>query len=150
MYLNKTTAEFENWQDIRWRVSRISDEYLAPDIKKPKNLDEVPRTTLPANNHWTAKIEHESEIYSKYAVESGMDLEITIQKAYFPGWLYLVNGKQQLPRLSGGLPVLVVNKGSNVVELIFRNTPVRIISNIISLVSTIGVLYFYYGRKTYS
>ena len=39
--LPKTAADYTNENALKWTVSRISDEYLPPDFKKPKNEIDV-------------------------------------------------------------------------------------------------------------
>lgn len=41
--LSKTAADYTNENALRWTVSKISDEYLPPNFKKPKSKNDVNR-----------------------------------------------------------------------------------------------------------
>jgi hypothetical protein len=41
--LQKTAIDYTNENALKWTVSKISDEYLPPDFKKPKNEIDVYR-----------------------------------------------------------------------------------------------------------
>jgi hypothetical protein len=116
---------FENREDLRFRVSKISDEYLPPQIKRPVSENDIVRGTIVQGQDIRVESEYESSTYNKYPVIAPKTTEIVIQKAYFPGFRYLVNGKVQKPVLVDGLPHLTVPEGRSVVEIFFDNTPVR-------------------------
>lgn len=145
----RSAADFESEDELKFRVSRISDEYLPPEIERPLYTEAVVPKTIDSDDGLKINQEVDTGIYARYLINANQGREIRINRAYFPGWQYLVNGKEIKPRLQQGLPYLKVPDGENVVELLFRNTPVRTIANMISLVS-IGVLLIIYDKKTFS
>ena len=145
----RPTAEFASMSDLRWRVSKISDEYLPKEVKRPNMESDIVHNTIPFDIDLKTKTEVDIGTYVRYTIESSHDKEVTIQKAFFPGWHYKVNGQNTFLRLDNGLPVLAFKKGTNVVELFFENTGVRLIGNTVSFLSAFALLYFY-GRKTIS
>lgn len=144
----KSSAEFETIYDLRWRTSKISDEYLPQEFIKPTHEDFIALTTIPKSELWKSKTEIDTETYSRYIIESNGFHEVIIQRVYFPGWVYKVNGKLQELKRVGGLPIIKLEDGYNVVELQLKNTPIRQLSNVVSLSTFVAVLYFYYGSKT--
>lgn len=144
----RPVADFESEEELKFRVSRISDEYLPPEVLRPQNLQEVVRATINSASGVTVHQEVDNGVYARYLVNTPQGGEIKVNRAYFPGWQYLVNGKQVEPRLQYGLPYLNLPPHDSVVELRFRNTPVRTIANILSLIA-IGFLLIIYDKKIF-
>lgn len=71
------------------------------------------------------------------------DSVIRINTIYYPGWKVLNDGNEVIPDYSNNLGVmdLSLNKGQHVVKLLFNETPLRFVSDLLSLVSI--VLFFY-------
>ncbi len=144
----RPAADFESEEELKFRVSRISDEYLPAEVIRPQNLQEVVSATIDSTPGVTVHQEVDNGVYARYLINSGQGGEIKVNRAYFPGWQYLVNGKQVEPRLQDGLPYLNLPPHDSVVELRFRNTPVRTIANTLSLIA-IGFLLIIYDKKTF-
>jgi hypothetical protein len=59
----------------------------------------------------------------------------------FPGWRVLLDGREITPHIDDvGLQLVDVTPGQHTLKLQFANTPVRTVTNIMSLVSFIGWL----------
>lgn len=76
---------------------------------------------------------------------------ISLPIAYFPKFELIVNNQPQnfLIDKKTGLITLVLNSGQNIFQLTFVDTPIRFISNILSIVSLIifGLLLFFRVKK---
>ncbi len=74
---------------------------------------------------------------------------IQINVIYFPGWQAFVNGKQTeiLYNNPNGLINLRLEKGANNVRVIFRETPVRVFSDLVSLISIGSLFLIIFLRK---
>ncbi|HLD24525.1 MAG TPA: 6-pyruvoyl-tetrahydropterin synthase-related protein [Patescibacteria group bacterium] len=146
MYV-KQNQEFESERDIRWRVSRISDEYLPSDLSRPTEESQAVFDTISKDAAKSIVKLEESAVVSRYVVEATRASEIVIYNAYFPGWRYRVNNQEVTPRVEGGLPVLPIGIGQSVVELVFTDTPVRTAGNMVSLVSVLMVGLLIYDKQ---
>lgn len=146
----RSSSEFESSEDVRWRVSKISDEYLPREIIRPTKRSDLPIHAIPKSSQWYARTEVDTETYSRFVVDSNGQNDITVLRAYFPGWLYKVNGREGSVKIEQGLPILRVEDGKNIVELIFLNTPIRKLSNGISFITVFGLLYLYGRKKTFA
>lgn len=66
---------------------------------------------------------------------------VRFNQYYFPGWEMKVDGKKVNFNYSApennGLPVFDIEKGSHLVELEFKNTPVRNVADVVSLASVV-------------
>lgn len=141
--------EFETPEELRWRVSKISDEYLPPDIPRPKDATQIAGSALVSTGSLDVGTDIDKETYKKFALMSKGSQRITINRAYFPGWHYWVNGRETMEYLDRGLPVLSIPDGESVVEMHFTNTPIRTFANMITFVTIFSLLYIY-GKKTYA
>lgn len=138
---------YESPADIRYRVSKISDEYLPQGIVKPQNPSEVVRETVPGSSSLTVGTEIDTETYVKAILLTKTAQDIRINRAFFPGWEYRVNGNIVTPKIEQGLPVLTIPGEDSTMQMFFRDTPIRRLSNVLTL-GAIIILLFYYGRKT--
>lgn len=145
--IERNNSSYESAEDIRYRVSKISDEYLPPGIPKPKTADEVVTSTVPGNDSLTVGTEIDTETYVKAILYTKQPQAIRINRAYFPGWEYRVNGTIIQPTIEQGLPVLTIPGEDSTMQLFFRDTPIRRLSNVLTL-GAIIILLYYYGRKT--
>ena len=77
--------------------------------------------------------------------------QVTIPLAYFPNWTAYVNTKlQPVSYTELGLMTLSLPQGENQVELHLLNTPLRSVSNLISLIALIIILIYFCRRLNHS
>lgn len=143
---SRAAGDFETQEDIRFRVSKISDEYLPGAVPRPENPLDVVHDTIPQSDLYDMEIQHISDTYSKVGFSAREPAAVKINTAYFPGWHYIVNVTDTKPRVLNGLPVIWIPSGDSVVQMQFRDTLVRKISNIISLLS-LGVFFYLYDKR---
>lgn len=141
------SGTFESKEYLRFHASKISDEYLPRDISRPRAAVETPAAIMPSLSQLHVDVELDTDIYSRFIITTNRDKIIQLRKAYFPGWEYRVNGKRAQYTVVNGLPEIFIPAGTNVVELVFRNTPIRTVANAVSIV-TVAALLFVYGKKT--
>lgn len=145
---DKPAAFFESEEELAWRVSGLSDEYLPRTFLKPENASRVARGILTSQESLGLRVETEinTETYAKLVTHAQNPVEVALNLVYFPGWKYWVNGVVQTVRVVNSLPIIMVPSGRSVVELRFTNTPARTIGNILSI---LVVLWFIriYGKK---
>ena len=114
----------------------MSNEYLPKDIKK--------MPILPAKNFMQATdgtqidftpIQYTS-VQQEYRIDLPVNTTVIFSLFYFPGWKIKVDGRSENIIISGnGLISAQIPKGNHLVELRFENTPIRLWSNLISLLS---------------
>lgn len=145
----KPAADFETTEELRYRVSKISDEYLPPDIIRPTNVTGIAGAAIRETGELEVGTDIDKETYKKFQLFSKGSRKITVARAYFPGWHYLVNGKETIEYLDRGLPVLSIPEGESVVEMRFTNTPIRTLANTVTLLVIVWLIYTY-GKKTHA
>lgn len=144
--VDRPAGAYEDGEELRFRVSKISDEYLPANIPRPNAPSKMVYDSVPATVDYTVETEVDTETYFRFVVTSRKDAEVTVHRAYFPGWTFFVNGKTTYPSIVNGLPHIPVSTGDSIIEMHFFSTPVRVIGNLIS-VMTLGIVLFMYGKK---
>lgn len=142
----KDPGVFESEKTLRFDVSNISSEYLPVGFIRPSDPNAYARETLSQKEGMRIERIVQSDIYERFTVTTQKDEPVTLNKTYFPGWRYYVNGELVEPVVASALPTIIIPKGLNVVEMRFTNTPIRTLGNIISLIAVCG-LFFIYGKK---
>ncbi|HCM82224.1 TPA: hypothetical protein DIS60_02565 [Patescibacteria group bacterium] len=148
-YLYSSPAEsFTNLEELRWRASKVSDEYLPQGIKIPETVSRVVQERVTGNEFTNVKKIWETETGGKYQVEAYKKQELKLNMAFFPGWTFFVNGDEVKPKVVQGQPYVVLSTGINLVEMRFSDTFVREIGNGLTLITIIGMaVIFIYGKK---
>ncbi len=142
----KDSRSFETADDIEWRASKISDEYLPENISRPMNASEVVSATIRSDHQVTVTSVVSTAVEKQLIVESTTAATLTINTASFPGWIYRVNDKEVHPAVIHGLPQLDVGPGQSVIVIKFTDTPIRTIGNLAS-VATLVFIILTYGKK---
>jgi hypothetical protein len=144
-------ATLEDNMDIRYRVSKISDEYLSIGFKKPTQINDIANLLINEPEGLVITARKQSDTENKVSLDSNREQRIIINKAYFPGWKYILNGLEIAPQIISGLPSIRVPSGHSELRIYFTNTMVRTIANWISIVSFgVLVIYILYGKETNS
>ena len=136
-----TGKEYLNPINLRFTISKISDEYLPPDLKLPEELSAVPREVFEdAQNQQIEVLRNETteKLFRLILVEKSA---IRTNIAYFPGWQADLNGKKINLSLKNGRIILNLPSGIHILKLTFKDTPVRTVSNGISFFSFILLVY---------
>lgn len=122
--------------DIKWRISRISDEYLPKDFVVPVDFGKIPASRveiISGKGKISNLLENSKKI--SFSLFADTDLEAKINIAYFPGWEIADNGVSADFVLEEGRVVVDFSPGWHNVELYFVNTRIRKIGNFTSLLS---------------
>lgn len=143
---HRSPKTYETEDELRFRVSKISDEYLPPDVYRPMTKDGYVHDTIKTTPTLNVKTKIDTGTRAVYELISTKLQTVAIQRAYFPGWRYWVNEREITPEISGGLPIISIPEGVSTVSFSFRNTPIRTVANILTLIS-IGAFIYWYGKN---
>lgn len=133
--------------DIRWRASRISDEYLPAKIIRPNAETNVRSATIVSDDPVTVSAVVETVVFRQYIVEATAASSVRAMIAYFPGWVYRVNDTVVFADIQGGFPSFSIDAGQSVITMTFTDTMIRTIANIIS-VAALCTLGYVYGSRS--
>lgn len=120
----------------------LEDEYLPKDYL-PSGVKEKTEVKIlkpqPMNNAGVLNIYNLEQNSLSYSFRASLEkpIEVIIPVYYFPGWTASVNNqpKSISKQPKSGLIVLSLSFGNNDVKLTFKNTKIREIANILSLIS---------------
>ncbi len=141
------SGRFESAEDLRWRVSKISDEYLPESFVRPDSPKDTASDTIQQTDGVTSSVLRENQTEVNVLVTAREQTLVTVNRAYFPGWSYAVNGKTVTPGLLHGLPRITVPAGQSTVTAVFTDTPVRRLGNLVSLAALFVCAALAYGKK---
>lgn len=147
-YLDVSAADYINEENIKWETSKISDEYLPKDFPIPQNKNEVAWEKV-AVLKGKAEIKNLSLKSHQYTfnVIAEDEAEVLVNTAYFPGWKAWLDGEEIEVTLDNGKIKFTSPRGEHQVVVRLRNTPIRTLADLISLVSWVGLAGFVINRR---
>lgn len=140
-YLPLKTAGYLNEENIKWKTSKISDEYLPKDFPVPVSPEEVAwEKVVVLSGEAEVKDLKKKSLLTSFIAETKTPTEILLNTAYFPGWEISVNNRGIKPLIDSGRIKLNLPAGNYSVESRFKNTTVRTFANWLTLLSLFGFL----------
>jgi hypothetical protein len=150
LYLMPKT--FQNFPDSYYSTNQdtttVKNEYMPKWVQNiPQVMAAVKVQNLTSSE--TINILQATANKTSFLVSLNNSETIQINTIYFPGWYAYVNGRQTeiLYNNPMGLIKLRLDKGLNNVQVVFKETPVRLFSDLISIISVGGLLAFVLLRK---
>jgi hypothetical protein len=131
--VNKTAADYTSKSEIRWRVSKISDEYMPPGFQKPMASREVPQKKVAATKDITILSSYEKTKVIHAEVDAKEKKDMLVNLAYFPGWHVYVDHKQDWFKHFGKGILVTVPKGKHTIDIVFLQTPIEQLGNALSI-----------------
>lgn len=127
-------------ENLRFTISKISDEYLPEALPLPQNFSDIYRPP-PSTENYSFKILKESATGKTFQLEVYKPFDFNPGFAFFPGWRAHLDGQELSIRNQEGFISLNLPVGSHILELSFKNSRVRTVSNAISILSFILLVY---------
>lgn len=124
-----------SFENLQWKTSKISDEYLPRSFVKPTSLKELPHLFIVSTSGITLQNQKEKTQKKEAALSVTTAQEVFLNLAYFPAWQAYDNGRQipLLPTKHG--TKVFLPPGMHTLILSYKGTFVENLSNIISLTS---------------
>jgi hypothetical protein len=142
---------YESNEELRFRASKVSDEYLPKGFVIPSTVVEIPTERVPGNDLVTVQKIKETEVNGVYEINTSKQTELKLNMAYYPGWKYYLNGAEVKPNVVAGQPYMILSAGHIFFEMRFVDTPIRRAGNLITFISLIGLgIIIVYGKKIIS
>lgn len=146
---NVKADDFVNQSHLRWRTSKISDEYMPKNFAKPNNENEIPGNKFTPhqsgagftaeNKEVKIKILDDNVRHFSAKITSRENSSIIINLAYFPAWhTYLDNSEIPYVIFNKGLKV-TIPKGEHVLSVKFIQTPIEKFADLLSLAGVIAL-----------
>lgn len=145
-YIRTTDKERTSFEEIAWRISSTSYEFVPKEVKTKKSaynttVLDISKYQL-TNNPFTV-VSGEGEVNvvynfmesKKFLIEAMSPLTLRINTYTFPGWTVMIDGEPALINDSNSFKLITVTipEGQHTVEAVFKDTPIRKIGNAVSL-----------------
>jgi hypothetical protein len=119
-------------------------------LNEGRPLDRVNRVTLPEGTEVVT--EQITPLHDRYHSTGEQDYPLRLFLFDFPGWEATVDGEPVATELGRpeGFIVIPVPAGEHTVEVHFKNTPVRLVAEVVSLLSLLGMLVVGWGLKNFN
>lgn len=141
----KPPSAFESKEDISFRASKVSDEYLPIGIPKPESQKDLAAGRVPWSDTITGNVITETTTNGEYSIynRNTQPVNMVLHMAYVPGWRFWINGKAVTATLEKGQPSVILSQGENDLVMHFEDTTIRVVGNVLSLVTVIFITLFY-------
>ncbi len=129
-------------------TTTVKDEYMPRWVSQKPTKHYVSKVEIISGKVKMQNIKQNSkEIRLEAQVES--TAKMRVNTVYFPGWDVFINGRKSVIDFSNKQGVIEFNleKGSNAVYVVFHETPMRLLTDLVSLASLIILLFVCFGKK---
>lgn len=132
-------TSFTSEQVIKWKTSKISDEYMPPDFVTPKNEFEVPKQFVDNQPGLTVVRVKQKTWEIRAVVDVSTEDLYRFNLAYFPAWnVFIDGGGSYLQKDTKGVLVFL-RPGRHIVMFRYKPTDTESLATIVSIASTILV-----------
>ncbi len=154
-YIQANDQKLTSFEEIAWRVSRTSHEFMPKGVKTTKS--ELGTTILDVKKDQIKKINYQL-VYGEanikqtinkftdksYKVIAKTQTRFRLNTFNFPGWnAYIDNKKIRIDDLNEYKLITVdIPAGSHNLKFVFEDTPIRKFANTLSLLSLIAILFY--------
>lgn len=139
---NLKEEDYKNADYINWTVSKISDEYLPSNLVRPENKESINKSLIEKNNNLDYKIIEDKTGRLSFFIDIPFSQQITLQRAFSPGWEVYLNGLKIPTSNNQGLISFFAPQGVFKIVLLLKSTPIQIIGNSLSIITLLGILLF--------
>lgn len=134
-----SSSFYTNKQMLIWNTSKISDEYMPKHFAIPQQEEEIPQSLFRVQKGRISLLENKTQL-KRAIITMRQPGEVHINLAYFPAWSAFVDGKEvTLKKVSNGMD-FSIQSGTHNVLVIYKDTLVEQIGNIVSLTSILGLI----------
>lgn len=145
-YLSVSTQDYLSEENIKWKTSKISDEYLPKYFPIPKNSSEIVKEKIETRAEVT-DLEIKSNQYT-FKTSSQETQNVLAKTAYFPGWQVFIDGQKAKVMVNNSLINFMTPEGQHQIKISFQETSLRFFADFLSLLSFVILLGgIKYGRK---
>ncbi len=141
-YLQVNSDYYTNQLALEWTTSKISDEYLPKNFQRPENANQVAGFAKLNSKKLTVQLVNDKTQAITLKTNASEKENVTLPLAYFPSWQGYVDGKNISIKDDQGKIAVNIPQGQHQLKLIFQQTRIELLADLISLV---GVLALFAG-----
>ncbi|MBI3379788.1 hypothetical protein HY029_03480 [Candidatus Gottesmanbacteria bacterium] len=140
-YLPLKQSDYTSNLNLRYKISKISDEYLPYDFIIPKSTYEIALQGINSSPDFKVKYFSDTPVKKLFNIESAASKSLQTNVAYFPGWQVKIDGFDTTLKSRNGRIEIFIPQGQHSIEFNLRNTFIRILSNSISIFALFLLVY---------
>src|SRR3989344_1434999 len=148
-FANRTTEGDGERKNLSPEYLNFAEDFIPPTKWQTKRLNDLPLNWVEASS--AAKISYEKRDGFGYKVniDTETDNDLVIYTTYFPGWSAKIdkNSAPVFPFSEYGIMRVPVEKGVHEIVVEFKNTTVRSLSNLLSVVTLIALILAFTAKK---
>lgn len=142
VYLESNPADYISGHNLKYKISKISDEYLPPEFKIPQLPSEIARQSIENKDNFTiAQQEFDLPTIKIYQVVASQPTKLLTNISFFPGWQSYIDDRSTNISNHLGRIEVEIPQGRHTLTFKLINTPVRLAGNTVSLLSFILLVY---------
>jgi uncharacterized membrane protein YfhO len=141
-YLQVDSNYYTNAYALQWSTSKISDEYMPKNFKRPNNQNEIASYLSLNSKIITVKNVSMKTQSIAFDIDASKAQDLIIPLAYFPSWQGYVDGKRIVVKDNNGKIEISVPNGQHKLMFIFKENRIELIADVISLA---GILALFLG-----
>jgi len=132
----------EGYYSTNEATTTVKDEYMPVWVKQKPLQRPANKIEIPQGEGKVSHVFYNNKVIS-FTVHTKKKTLITIHTIYWPGWIAFLDGKETTISYNNprGLMQVLVPSGMHDVQVRFQETPVRLVSDFVSLLS-LGILIF--------
>jgi len=157
-YLDVVDRDYTNEEELKWRVSKMSFEYVPKDVAT--KLSDIETTQVDLEKEEIKKNSFEiiegaldvieiKDLPHKKIFKTRGEGKLRINIFNFPGWKAFLDKEEIIIEETGKLKLITLEipKGEHRIEVVFTNTFIRSLANFVSLLSILISLGGFYVKK---
>lgn len=134
-WLSKTTADYISEDELQWRVSKISDEYLPKEFQKPTRRSDIRGSRLILSGDIEVLNGFIASNQYQVTLNNREPQSLVLPLTYFPGWKVQINGQNVPIQIRSGKIALEIPEGKVTISANLTNTALRGLANSISFLA---------------
>lgn len=131
----RTSADYLSDENVLWKTSKISDEYMPKDFQKPRYVEDVVRNRVSIGQIVSDKTQELT-----FFVNQSREERVLVRIAPFPAWRVFIDGEDVAYGKSDEGISFIIPKGRHEVRVAFIETPVEKMSNALSIISVLVLI----------
>lgn len=131
---NVNSQYYINEEKLHYQTSKISDEYLPKDFKKPQRPENLITLDYEFENGGVQVMEDSTRRFIVNYESLKDNNTFVLYRTFFPGWKAYVNGKEiETDKFDNSFIKVSLPEGKGELKFELKQTPVQILGNLITL-----------------
>lgn len=159
-YVETTDKERTTFEEIAWRISRSSFEFIPKDVSTTQSeegttIPNIQQYSLPEQSYEVIdgqiNVSKVTDTFYKksFRVDAKTPTTFRLNTFYFPGWIAMIDDTEVSIESENERQLITIQvpEGQHTLEFKFKKTTTRTVANTITLLSILGIIGFMTRRS---